>query len=614
MGADIKVITYEIPPSYIDSIGGIRQFQLEMVRFAENSEKRVAVLSAPTGAGKTLGFSMMGNGSKTTLIVFPNNLLSNETLHTFNKTGVNDVALLNASSINRVMREKKSMGFHDFTLRKAIGLILRNKKFILTNPTVFYNLLTNHYSQQSREDMLSELMRNNLSTVIFDEFHIYSRDQTSMILASTLLLRNDVKLMFASATLPNYLNQLLIEMYGEDQVCKITVERTQQRSEGSEVLQGKLNIHIYKGTAIDFIRSNPKIFESGKWFLILDSIRNIHEANQEFVPRIAQSNIMLISAYHDPSYETYAMVKNGMIGKRIIIGSNVVEQGINPPCEYTNFLIEPGYSLESFIQRAGRIGRGSSVVSELYIAIKTNVSNFPEKVEKIDDLFDFISDFGFGYERPPWMKSLGTYLWFIIDKLTANAKEAVLENLKKGSVNSSLLAACFSTKHLDMILGDKQFALGSSRILVEIKEISEWWKNYKETIYKFIPSQNEIQVLDTSEDFMETGGFMTEYSELWLRKNKEIVDEKDGMIIVKDFRDRPDFNFSVYVTGLPFASRVKMRYGDIYFKSRKEIIDRFKIFYKQYFGLPDEIKDVLEALGNCILSTAGPERLVLCTK
>ncbi len=603
------MITYEIPPSYIDSAGNVRQFQLEMVQFAENKKKRVAILSAPTGAGKTHGFRQMGNKGRTTIIVFPNNLLSNETCQAFSNAGVNNITVLNASSINRLMREKMSLGFHDFTQRKAIGLILENKKFVITNPTVFYNLINNHYSQQGREDMLSELIKNNLSTVIFDEFHIYSRDQASMILASTLLLRNDIKLMFASATLPDYLPSILKEMYGEDQFCEIKVKRSSRRKEESDILQGKLNLHIFKGSAIEFIRGNPKIFDTSKWFLILDSIRNIHEANHELALRIPQSEIMTISAYHDPSYEAYAGIKTGMIDKRIIIGSNIVEQGINPPSEFTNFLIEPGYSPESLIQRSGRIGRGASAVSELYIAMQSNNVDFPNRVETMDDLFDFVSNFKFRSERSPSTKSLGTYLWFMLDRLTGNAKEAVLDNLKSGRVNSSLLAACFRTKKVDRNLSDKSWITGNIHYLSELRVISEWWSGYKESIYNFISSQNEIKVLDTSEDFIESGGFFTEYSELWIKKNKEIVEAKDDIIIVKDFLKRPDFDFTVYVSGLPFDSRVKMRYGDIYFNSRKEIIERFKSFYKSYFGLPDELKEIVESLGDCIIATAGPERL-----
>ena len=603
------MITYEILPSFIESAGNLRQFQLEMVQFAENEKKRVAILSAPTAAGKTHGFRQMGDKGKTTIIVFPNNLLSNETLKAFSESGVSDIAVLNASSINRLMHEKKNHGFHDFTQRKAIGLILENKKFIITNPTVYYNLINNHYSLQSREDMLSELLRNNLSTVIFDEFHIYSRDQASMILASTLLLRKDIKLMFASATLPDYLPPLLKEMYGDDQFCEIRAKRSSQRKEESELLQGKLNLHIFNGSAIEFIHQNPTVFDNGRWFLILDSIRNIHEANRELARRIPQSEIMMISAYHDPSYEAYAMVKNGMTNKRIIIGSNIVEQGINPPSEYVNFLIEPGFSSESLIQRAGRIGRGSSSVSELYIAMQSNTVVFPDRVETVDEFFDFVSNFRFRSERHPWIRSLGTYLWFMLDRLTGNAKEAVLENLKGGHVNSSLLAACFSTKKVDRNLSDKSWVTGNIRYLRELKEISEWWSEYKESIYSFIPSQNEIKVLDTSEDFTEPGGFFTEYSELWIRKNKEIVEAEGGLMIVGDFLDRPDFDFTIYVSGLPFDSRVKKRYGDIFFSSRKEIIERFRSFYKSYFGLPGEIKEIIEALGDCIIATAGPERL-----
>ena len=54
-----------------------------------------------------------------------------------------------------------------------------------------------------------------------------------------------------------------------------------------------------------------------------------------------------------------------------------------------------------------------------------------------------------------------------------------------------------------------------------------------------------------------------------------------------------------------------MKYGDIHFKARKEIISRFDLLYGRYFGIPDGVKNVLEALKRCVLATAGPERLKL---
>ena len=54
-----------------------------------------------------------------------------------------------------------------------------------------------------------------------------------------------------------------------------------------------------------------------------------------------------------------------------------------------------------------------------------------------------------------------------------------------------------------------------------------------------------------------------------------------------------------------------MSYGDIYFKSRKEILSRFEQFYRRYFDLPEEVKEILASLGKIISATAGPERLRL---
>lgn len=611
MPPDVDVITYEIPPSYIDSTGELRKFQLEMVRFVESS-KKVAILSAPTGAGKTHGFRLMGKTGYAILIVFPNNLLSNETFQAFQKLEGNNVALLNASSINSLMNEKRNLGFNDFTQRRAISNILENKKFIITNPTIFYNLLNNYYTTNSKQDMLSELMKYNVSCVIFDEFHIYSKDQASMLLASTLLLRKEVKLMFSSATLPDYLPQLLKQVYGEDQVCNISVKRTSQKKLGSDLLQGRITLHIVRSSATDFIHKRPELFDTGKWFLILDSIKNIQEAFHELAQHLNPSEISIISAYHDPSYDTYMKIKEGISTKRIIIGSNIVEQGINPPDEYTNFLIEPGYTPESFIQRSGRIGRGSTETSELYIAMQTEAGGFPDQLETIDDLYSLISNFRYRHNPPPSVESLGTYLWFVLYMLTRNARDAVIENLKYRQVNRKLLTACFRTKKVDTILEDRSWITANFRYVSELRDIFNWWIEYKKSIYHFIPLQNEVQVFDTSDDFIEYDSvFITEYSEIWLRKNKEIVSTKDGIMTVRDFLSRPDFDFDIYVSGLPFSARVRMKYGDIYFKSRKEIISRFDLFYKRYFGIPDEVNEILKALRQCVLATAGPERLKL---
>jgi CRISPR-associated helicase Cas3 len=611
MPHNIEDITYEIPPSYISSAGDLRQFQQDMVQFVEGG-KKVSILSAPTGAGKTHGFRLMGKTGKTVLIVFPNNLLSYEAFQAFKKLEDNSVALLNASSINNLMHEKKKLGFHDFTQRRAISSILENKKFIITNPTVFYNLLNNHYTAGSKQDMLSELMKDNISCIIFDEFHIYSRDQASMLLASTLMVRKDVKFMFSSATLPDYLSQILTQMYGEDQLYRISVNRISQKNSYSDLLQGRINVHIVRGTAIDFIRKKPELFSTGKWFLILDSIKNMHDASHELAQHLDPSEIAVISAYHDPSYETYIKIREGISAKRIILGSNIVEQGINPPYEYNNFLIEPGYTLESFIQRSGRIGRGSTTTSELYIAMPSQAGGFPDQLETIDDLYRFISNFRFQHSPNPSIESLGTYLWFVLGRLTNYAREAVIENLEDRRINTKLLSACFSAKKVDSVLEDRSWILENIRYVTELRDISNWWLDYRKTIYNFIPQQDEVDVFDTSEDFIEHyNGFITKYSEIWIRKNKEIMNINDGLITVKDFLSKPDYDFDVYVSGLPFSSRVKMRYGDIYFNARKEIISRFDLLYNRYFGLPDGVKDVLEALKRCVLATAGAERLKL---
>lgn len=600
-----------IPPSYLLASGYTREFQQEIVKFASDTTKRIALLSAPTGAGKTHGFRLMGSDNKMVLLVFPNNLLSNETLLSFKEGKERDIALLNASTINQVLREKREAGFTDFTQRMAIGFLLEGRKYIITNPTILYNLLDNHYVHSAREDSLSELLKFNISTLIFDEFHVYSRDQASVILALSKLLGEDIKIIYASATLAPDLRLVLERLFDPREICEITARRRSENSEDSVLLQGPIEFNFFRTSTVSFIRDHDHLFKTGNWFLILDSIRNISNAYSELILHVPKSQIAIISAYHDPSYETYVTISKSIGEKRIVIGSNIVEQGINPPREYDNFLIEPGFSPESIIQRVGRVGRGTKTLSRVYLSVQGTSAIIPKRVGTIDEFFEFFSNFRFRRDRIPWSRSIATYLWFIISKLTRNAQKAILDNLRQDSANSSLLSGIFEAKKTDSNLCNDEWIHSNSKYLRELEEISKWWKLYKASIYRFIPSQSEMKILDTAADFVEGADFITEYSSLWIRKNREIKEFGEDFIEVGEFLEKPDFDFKVRVSGLPFSQQVPMRYGDIIFNARHEILSRFERIRSSYFNLTEELENFLESLGNCIKSTAGLERLTL---
>ena len=601
--------TYYFEPSYIEKDGHLRLFQAQMIDFYNDIEKKIALVSAPTGSGKTYGFSLLGIDNKTTFIIFPNNLLSRETSDSLIKSG-QQVAILNAKEINRCMYEFKGKGFINFTRRKAIEYILSNKKFIVTNPTIYFNLLKNTYDSFSKEDMITTLIQNNVTTIIFDEFHVYSRDQAAKLISSIFLFRNDIKFVFSSATLPAYLKEMIDNLFGENRVSTIKVKKINE-VKNSSILQGPLNVNIFKGSAESFVSENIELLKNENWFFILDSIRNIHNTRKELISLgIKKEEIIVISAYDDPSYEKYESLKNVKLNNaRIVIGSNIVEQGINPPSNFTNFIIEPGYSCESFIQRAGRVGRNTLKSSNLIVAFESTVSSFPE-AQNIDELFSFFSNISFRKWNDIVLKeeTIGTYLWFFINKLTPSAAKSIYENIKGSKVASKVYMA----NKINKLFSNKDEVYKTRRYIREINDIIQWWNDFKDSVYKFISSDDSVSILDISEEFSDSyEGFSTDYSNLWIKANKEILENNtDGFVIVRDFLESPNFDFQIKVYGIPFVnSGLTLRYGDILFKGRSLIIDSFEKHTKMYINLPEDLNDLLINLKRVVKDTAGIERL-----
>ncbi|MGE9811249.1 DEAD/DEAH box helicase family protein, partial [Ferroplasma acidiphilum] len=316
-------IIFSINESYLSSNGTVRPFQEEMREFADYSnKKRVALLSAPTGSGKTFGFkNMVVNGF--IMILLPNNLLSEEVYQDFNDAATG-VSLLNAKSVNQLLAKHKNEGFQDISKDKVIEEILTGSKICITNPEFFYYLILNKYKFYQLNDSLTDLLKDGLRLIIVDEIHVYSRDQINIILAILKLINNNIKIMFSSATIPDYFKNLVGLLFDEKNVMEITAERQYKKSPDNSILQGQLNVtipSIYKIT--EFIKDRIDLLKNGYWFIIADSIRNIQGIyNVLAASSINKDEIGMISAYHDSGYLLYKEIfKNRKL--RIIIGSNI---------------------------------------------------------------------------------------------------------------------------------------------------------------------------------------------------------------------------------------------------------------------------------------------------
>ncbi|ARD84825.1 CRISPR-associated helicase Cas3 [Ferroplasma acidiphilum] len=602
-------IIFSINESYLSSSGTLHPFQERMKEFADYSnKKRVALLSAPTGSGKTFGFkNMVVDGF--IMILLPNNLLSEDVYQDFNNVPIG-VSLLNAKSVNQLLDKHKKEGFQDITKDKVIEELLSGSKICISNPEFFYYLILNKYKYYKLNDSLTDLLKDGLRLIIVDEVHVYSRDQINIILAILKLINNNIKIMFSSATIPNYFKNLVGLLFDEKNVLEISAEREYKKSPDNSILQGQLNVTIpaiYNIT--DFIKDRIGLLKNGYWFIIADSIRNIQSIyNVLAASSINKDEIGMISAYHDSGYLLYKEIfKNRKL--RIIIGSNIIEQGVNPPRYFNNYVIEPGIDIKNFIQRVGRIGRNSTDSSNLYIIFKNPIGNVNDigKINTIDDLFDFAAK-----KLPPKnlkysARYIGVYASLISQYFSYKLQIVINDNINKDRDGAGFFSQYYRTRNtlefIKKMQSDTKLYYNAIREVPEIKKIISWWEQYYTSITSFIPDTRKVEGFDIEEKVK------FQYDYIWARKNKIIINENNGVILVKGFNDRPDYDFNVSVSGLPFYSQ-SVPFRDVSpYKARGYIIDKMRQCIGDTTSDIAEYQSFIESLKDIIMATADYERL-----
>jgi CRISPR-associated endonuclease/helicase Cas3 len=609
-------IKFSIKESYISTEENSLQFQKQMEEFSRGySNKRIAILSAPTGAGKTTGFKRMETDGYI-FILLPNNLLSWEVYKDFSKD--HDVVLLNRYSMDQKKQEyiEKKFNVDD---DKIIWSMVTGKKIVISNPELFYYIILNKYKYSKRSDAFSDFIRSGLRAIIIDEIHVYSNDQINILLGILKLIHKDIKLMFSSATIPNYFKELINFLFDEKNVLEIKAEREYKQSSNNRVLQGKINCTIVQDETVIFIKNNIDIMKNGYWFIIADSIRNIQNIYNILNKYINTDEIGIISAFHDPGYNVYKEISENQ-KRRIIIGSNIIEQGINPPKYFKNFIIEPGMDIKNFIQRIGRIGRNNNQESNLYIIFKSEISNseLPEKEYSIEELYDFVEKKLPEKREYHFPKYIGVYSALISSWFSKNLGRIIDENINRDRDGNGFYNGFYSAKHLlekfEKINEDEHILYKYKRQIRNIKSILKWWNcYYYPSITSFIPPNNKaIFKFDNdkkfSSDSINSNNFS--YDALWIRKNTNTEISENGIITIKYFRNKPEYDFNVYASGIPFnPNPIEINYSQISpYKARSYIIENLKDIDENSCSC-DECKNFLQNLKDVVYATAGYERL-----
>lgn len=138
-----------------------RAFQNRVAEWAHDDGEPVAVLRAPTGAGKTATFHEVIEENNLTLIVYPTNALLNQQLERFREENI-DVEPLTSETLSGHGDERT-----ENLLRRADWI--EGHDIVVTNPDILQAIIQDLYHGSTKPMQFF----NRFGGIIYDEFHFY---------------------------------------------------------------------------------------------------------------------------------------------------------------------------------------------------------------------------------------------------------------------------------------------------------------------------------------------------------------------------------------------------------------------------------------------------------
>lgn len=171
-----------------------RAFQNRVAEWAHEGDKPVAVLKAPTGAGKTATFHELIDTNEITLLVYPTNALLKQQASRFEGEDGTETKVLTGETLEGHYRQRTE------NLLTAVNRFAADHDVVVTNPDILQAIVQNQYEGQQAMEFFDQF-----DAIVYDEFHFYDDLAASGLLLQTRIIadRNPAaKIMLASAT-PN---------------------------------------------------------------------------------------------------------------------------------------------------------------------------------------------------------------------------------------------------------------------------------------------------------------------------------------------------------------------------------------------------------------------------
>ncbi len=350
-----------ILPRYVPYVPGTEKhrFQIEMECIRKKA-KRVLIVTAPTGAGKTYAISALtknarGPFSGKVLITAPTNALATQICRD----------LLDMPDPPYVTTWAASE-FESNGPRRIIEMInqAQTNDVIVSNPDLIHLLTTNFYARtnvpqkhRTFEDVLARLEIH-----VFDEYHAYDERMMASVIAYMLKARQmpacrHHRYIFMSATPRAELPSILSRFGFEYEV--IEEGETECNETGSRQVKGALVVEFTDSPVEEILDSELPSPGQGfpRTLVVFDSFVGQERALWHLISRgyrrDADGDIVAMTGRDTKSEEGQEEWSRAPI----IMATSKADLGLNID-GLDKLIMEPGWATSQFWQRFGRAGRG----------------------------------------------------------------------------------------------------------------------------------------------------------------------------------------------------------------------------------------------------------------
>lgn len=335
-----------------------------------------AILRAPTGSGKTEAalLWMQANWRKNSRVfyVLPYMASINAMHHRLKETFGDDVVGVlhsKAGAYLYSLRENdaspQEAQSHAYSLKGLAGEMYFPIRVCTPHQILRYALRGRGWEQ-----MLAEFPQG---CFIFDEIHAYDAQITGLILgAAKLVSQWDARLLFASATLPDFLKRVIQDAVSipDDQDHFIQPDPTKTRD--GEILDKKRHqIEVWDGSLLDRLDDILHEIERATHTLIVcNHIKTAITVFRKVEQRFSNEVMLLHSRF---AAQDRANLEKDLSKKlpRVLVATQVVEVSLN--IDFHQAFFEPA-PIDALAQRMGRVNRTGSRPPERVVVMHEQVS------------------------------------------------------------------------------------------------------------------------------------------------------------------------------------------------------------------------------------------------